>query len=525
MKKWTSVFLTLVFLFMTALPIAAEPEEGTDTATDTEQETQTEYTQLYITMTVEQYSDGTFDVSLVDNQGGPVIGWPVILEIDGEEVSRIETDAYGDAYFDYGIPSDAQSASVTAYSGAYDVYYFNGCTEYLEIPSAPTTEEPTDPPTTTTLPPSTEAPTDAPTTAPTDAPTTEPSDDVTTTTDGDAMPTNDHDEDLLTTTTVTESTVVTSLLVSPLTTAVKGDNVLIGVDVDKGVLTVSGLSESTVQSKACMQMSKTLYETLVSTTSSTIHLQMIYNEAAADRETLLAAKNADKAFSSYDDSSVIGFAVDTSLVYVDGDSRVPLDVADDRFTIEFPVPTTMKNSEKIAVAVCTTDGLSTLQEIKPINGVLSFTVQRFQTLAIIGFGTAETTALGVQMPWYLLVMIIGGVVLVIGGVVLLILVGLRRKKLTDEADDIEEKTDLEQPDALMMDETPAEAVVLDMEEPTETIPEEPQAHPVSETGVSPTEQVVSQRVEPIREEAAQPSLTADDLLDEVMNDLDNLDSE
>lgn len=502
MKKWMSLFMALIMLLGITAVVSAEPDE--------------EYTQLYISVTVEQYDDGSFDVTLIDDRGGPVTGWPVILEIDGEEVKSINTDSYGTAYFEYDIPSDAQSASITAYSGPYDVYYFNGVTEYLTL----------------------DTPSDTPEPDPDETPEPQPSEN-----NDETVMTATPEETVQTTTTVSDATTASTLLVSPLTTAVKADRVVIGVDVDAGVLTASQLSKTTLTEKATMQMSKALYTSLVTTESATIHLEMLLNETAGAQQNLLAAKNAGAMFASYDDATVVGFAVDTGLVYVDGESRVPLEVADGEYTIAFPVPESMKYSEKIAVAVCTADGLSSLQEVIPSDGVLNFTVQRFQTLAIVGFGRDTVNGVGVQMPWYLLALIIGGVVLVIGGVLLLIFVGLRRRK-TSVADELFE----ENKDAFATEDTtstllfresgvPAETVVLDLDEQTElteeeyeTFREKGEAAPsetehLADAEVFPAAQIDSARVQRIREEAAQESLSADDLLNEVMSDLENLDAE
>lgn len=527
MKKWMSVLLAMACLFVFAFSVIAEPattEPVTETVTDTEEDTQTEtdpepepeptYTELNITVTVTQHEDGTIEVYLMDNQPAPVSFWPVILEVDGEEVARAETDYSGMAIIDYTIPSDATTAVVYAYSGAYDIYYFNGGSAQLEIPTD-TAEPTTEPPTETTT-----EPTEPPTT------TAEPSEEATTTT---TLPREEADAGLLTTTT-TESVSTTTLMISPLTTTVKGDIVWIGVDVDEGVLTASQLSRSTFFSKARMQMSKALYEMLVSTSSSTIHLEMTLNETAGARDILLAAKNADKAYSSYDDSTVVGFAVNTGLAYVDGENRVPLEVADDVYTIEFPVPENMKRSETIAVAVCTADGLSTLNEIVPDNGVLTFTVQRFQTFAIVGFGTETEAVADITTPWYLIAMIVGGVVLILGGVALLVFVGIRRKKVAGAAC-VSEETDADMkviPDAP----TKGTPFTLDADGDEATVETKSAKPPVTEetktpepSGTSPTAQVGEERARRMSGADAGQPLSADDLLDEVLNDLDQLDTE
>ncbi len=478
MKKWMTWLLAFVLLCGMFTTVWAEPEE--------------EYTQLYISMTIEQYGDGSFDVSLVDDRGGTVSGWPVILEIDGEEVERINTDGYGTASFDYDIPSDAESVAVTSYSGPYDVYYFNGTTEYLTMenntPSDSQDEE------------------------------TGTTDDV----QGQDATTTSPDASAQTTTTVSE-TAVSTLAVAPMTTAVKGNAVIVGVDVDGGVLSTSQLTQSIISSKATMQMDKALYDSLVSTNNATIHLEMLHNASALTKEILLSAKNANAAFATYEDSTVVGFAVDTGLVYVDGDNRVPLEVADNEFTIAFPVPATMRYSEKIAVAVCTGDGLSALQEVVPSNGVLNFTVQRFQTLAIVGFGNDPVNGVGVQMPWYLIVMIIVGIVLVLGGVALLLFVGLRRRK-EDSEDTIVEVEEgvfssamMRAPVAPRSEETVTLDTEDDQEEPTAIVKQEPIVQPVEERRVA-----VAAATVPAKKVST--PLSADDLLNEVMSDLENLDT-
>ena len=477
MKKCLSLILS-VLLMLSCCTLALAEEE---------------IVELYINMTVTM-EDGVIYADLVDDQGGTVSTWPVSLEIDGVQVDTETTDEYGTASFNYVIPEDTQEIACVAKDGQYENYHFVGCTVYLEYtPSEDVTEPEED-------------------TEPTEE-TDEPMEDeqAQTTT----VPSR-------TTTKVVVATTTTEKKANnatPMTTTVSGDLVAIGVSVDNPLLIASGSTQAEFNSRARMWMDNNLYRSLVTSPASTLHLQLTINEQAGDTARLIAAKNADAAYASYADEEVKGFAMDLAIAYVDEYTSVPLDIEDGTYIVEIPVPATLRSCEKLAVAVCTSEGLAQLIEVKPSNGMLNFTIQRFQTLALVGFGNSSVSLDALSnTPWLLVLAIVLGIVLIAGGIVLLVFVAFRKKPVSASENDAADAD---------TDDVPAQAVSFEVQEEEDDVfvaPAEPQkvspvaaqtpVQPKAETPVTPAQDMVSPVVTSTNE--------LDDLLDEVLSDLESI---
>ena len=475
MKKCLSLILS-VLLMLSCCTLALAEEEVVE---------------LYINMTVTM-EDGVIYADLVDDQGGTVSTWPVSLEIDGVQVDTETTDEYGTASFYYTIPEDTQEIACVAKDGQFENYRFIGCTVYLEYtPSTDVTESEEE-----DMDPSEE----------TDAPTEDDSAETTTVASQ-------------TTTKVVVATTTTekkSNNTTPMTTAVSGDLVAIGVSVDNPLLIASGSTQSEFNSRARMWMDHNLYRSLVTSDSSTLHLQLTMNEQAGDMTRLIAAKNANPIYASYTDEDVKGFAMDLAIAYVDEYTSVPLDIEDGTYIVEIPVPATLRSCEKLAVAVCTSEGLAQLIEVNPSNGMLNFTIQRFQTLALVGFGNVSVSLDALSnTPWLLVLAIVLGVVLIAGGIVLLVFVAFRKKPVSVSKEDMAEAK--EEPDQMVSFEMREEDdVFVAPTEPQEatstsmpTIEESKVETPVSTTTTTVSTQTTS-------------TDELDDLLDEVLSDLESI---
>ncbi len=509
MKKCFSVLLVLLMLFSTAVTVSA-----------------TELIDLYIQMTVVEDEDGNVVASLVDDRGCTVSNWPVSLEIDGVEVDTKNTDASGDAVFSYDIPADAQQVGCTAINGEYGGYRFIGCSAYLDDRDA----------------------------VQTDATTAADSEQTTTSAEGEAEGTQSDNTTVPSDSTTPE--VSADLATAPITTAVNGNLVAVGIDIDRDLARACGMDAAQMVSQSRMWVDSAFYSSLVSTSNASLHLQLTLNEQAGAQSALLAAKNADPAYASFADSEVLGFAMDMSVAYVDENNRVPIEVSDGMYTLELPVPTTMASCETIAVAVCTQNGLASLTKLYPANGMITFTVQRFQTLAVVGFGEQGAINSLAQTPWMLVAAIIVGVLLIAGGICLLIFVGFRRKgddselddDMDDEAGDETRKAMLAPTAEETLDDSveeldpgeEARVVLVECDERSELTPEEMETFQtrstidqatfdrISKTSVSPARQIGRQQLKTIVEESAgnDPSkndgLTVDDVLDELLQDLEDL---
>ncbi len=375
MKKGLILMIALLLLVISSAvsAVSAEPEpDGIDPS----------LTQLKIIMTVERLENGSIKALMLDSEGGYVAAWPVTLEVDGEKVEEVYSSWTGEALFEYSVPETAASVACTAASGQYDSYYFVGDTVYL---GGETTQ---------TVPPTTQS----------------------------AVPVVNGEE--------------FSNIYAPKTTTVQNGRIGVGVDIDNGALNAFQSSIAAFNEQARMWMEPSVYNAMVLSDTATVHLAISLNNNTVGKDAFIAAKNADPAFSAYGDNQVKGFVLDLALSYIESGERVEITPADGMYQIELPVPESMKSCDKIAVSVCTADGLSSLVEVKRSGGMISFTVQRFQTLAIVGFfnnsGAVTTLA---QTPWLLIVIGLIGALLMVGAIVLFVFVVFRRVKVKKKMPD------------------------------------------------------------------------------------------
>ncbi|MBQ3068981.1 MAG: hypothetical protein IJD01_03415 [Clostridia bacterium] len=519
MKKWICVLLSMLLLFTTAMSVSAVPEE--------------EMVDRDIVMEAEKQADGSILVWLTDDTGSAVPSWIVYLDVDGVTVKTIDVDSRGAALIDYEFPTERASVTCRSYTGPYDTVNYIGSTIDLTTLVYDGTTPSTEPTEATQATEATEA-----TTTPTESEegtTTAPSTETT-------VPPTTPDQG--------------ALSLAPFTTSVNDEGrIAVGVDVDNGVINASQLTAEAFVIESRMWMDSAQYAQLVSTTDATLHLELTLHAEAGSKSNLIAAKNKNEAFASYADSEVTGFAFNTSLVYVDGELRAPLDVGDGRYVIEMPLPACFDQCEKLAVAVCTVDGLGPFVEV-PKADKLNIEIERFQTIALVGFGKSAVAG-GSWLDWLLW----GGIALVVIGVALLVFFTFRRKKGTapTETEAIDEREQGGSPrhilikpvadeeiesEAVLSPEEIAQKVLMDFDEQTELTSSEREQFrakepaensefdQVAQKAVTAAGQIADHQMETIRRsvEQAKPtevppntervstapaSITVDDLLDEL----------
>ena len=400
MKKWLTLMLCILLLVTSAVAVSAVPEEESTETTQASGD-------IFISMEITQQDDGSINVVLLDDRGGVVSMWPVVLMINGEEVERVDTDMAGSATFYSSIPADATDVVVKALDGEFAGTVFVGCSMTLDASGE---AQPTDPQQTESTDPEGEQPDE-------EATQDDPSE----------------DEQSVDVTEPTEAPTV-NVLVSTMAMVEKDTRVGVGVDVDAALVSVSNTASEDWMTKAMLWMDKAHYASLVSDPNATLHLQLNYNAQALTSDRLIAAKNAHPDYASYADEEVIGFAIDPKMMYIDGANRIELAPTDNMYTVEIPLPATMYGCDKVAVGVCTVDGVDSFLEIKPSNGMIKFSVKRFQTMAIVGFGTGNPMRM--TMNTSPILVIIGGVgfALIALGIFLIIFFALRRHKAAVVAD-------------------------------------------------------------------------------------------
>ncbi len=498
MKKCVSLFLSVLILLSFPMIALAEPEGDFEDRT--------------INMTI-TYEDGEIIADLEDSSYGTVSNWPVTLKVNGETYETKNTDYEGLVVFDTELPADARDVSLVAHDGQVEAVRLIGCEMFVDIA-----------PVTTTTQTAAQA---------VEGETTVASDSAASSTTIATVPT----------------TTTNSLVVSPNTTKVKDDLISVGVDADRSLLSAMQITDDDFVSRARMWVKKDCYQDLVDLESSTIHLQLNLNTEAGTLDRLLSAKNADSTYASYEDSTVKGFAMDTGLYRLDKSptgelSHWDLDayLSDEanrdkyEYKIELPLPAYMKSCEKIAVAVCTEDGLSRFVEVTPKNDMLCFDVRRFQTLAIVGFGhRTQTPAL---LNW----LIVGGIVLVILGVLLLVIVPFRRKKAEKAQKHGERRVmfdavkEHELEDRTEEPQTKEQSVLMEYDEQSALTEDQREVYRAKDNNSKEAiESIAVKSVSPALQQEAAPvfdvvddndsdkTRSVDEMLDDVLNDLEDMD--
>ena len=405
MKKWLALMLCILLLLTSAMAVGAVPEEESTETTQASGD-------IFISMEINQQDDGTMNVVLLDDRGGVVSMWPVVLMINGEEVERVDTDMAGSATFYSSIPADATDVVVKALDGEFAGTVFVGCSMTVDA--------------------SGEAqPIDSEQTESTDPESEQPEDEQT---EGEQTEGEQPEDEQPADVTEPTETPAVNVLVSTMAMVEKDTRVGVGVDVDAALVSVSNTASEDWMTKAMLWMDKAHYASLVSDPNATLHLQLNYNSQALTSDRLIAAKNAHPDYASYADEEVVGFAIDPKMIYIDGTNRIELAPTDNMYTVEIPLPATMYDCDKVAVGVCTVDGVDSFLQIKPSNGMIKFSVKRFQTMAIVGFGTGNPMRM--TMNTSPILVIIGGVgfALIALGIFLIIFFALRRHKAAVIAD-------------------------------------------------------------------------------------------
>ncbi len=334
-----------------------------------------------LALNVEATLDGsTVTVSVRDERGGPAALWPVSLIVDGVTIAEdIYTDDSGTVVFTDMVPEGAASVAVVPMSGEIpgtDISFVG--TPYYVLGGDNATSV-------------------ALSTSETDATTVAPTASVS--------------------------------LDESVTTRVKDDLIGVPCRIDEDGLSLFGLTEEEFSAHAVMWLDTEVYTDMVSDAGASLFLKLHPDPSAVNSAFMVTAKNASEDFRDYNDEQISGFAFSFSIMYQTENAQVELTPPEGLYQIDLPVPESMTLCEKMAVAVCTEEGLTPLVPVIPNAGTVSFTVQRFQTWALLGF-SGKTAGIGnlSRTPSLLYLLGIVGGILIIGGILILIFVVFRRNK-------------------------------------------------------------------------------------------------
>ena len=348
---------------------------------------------------------------VTDEFGRPVEGYEVILKISNQSYAPVKTDKNGKIKFNAPVPSEPEKYVLCEGKEQKDsrggVTYgavVKGIGNGIVIPPIGTTSPP---------------------------PTGTTGGDTTTTANGGG-----------TTSTVSPDTQTTKAP-SPLvngagTTGIVGDQVAVNVSFEQALLNSFGLNKADFESRARLLMSQTVYQALAGGgTPSTVMMAMRASSKTVTPAQIGALTHGISKYSIYDTSKVMTLTTDLSLQIIDqngAESFMPTTAVDSiTYTVQLPVPKSMKDIKLFAAAEVTDTGLVRLIDATLEDGFIRFTAPKMGQYVLLGFVEATSTNPRGDVPVLLIVLIVVGVLLLAGAGVLLYFFVLRKPK--DEDDD------------------------------------------------------------------------------------------
>lgn len=343
--------------------------------------------------------NGLVVATLTDQNGEPVVDYPVDLYLSGVKQRSQQSDSSGRVTFNVAAPDDRSTVRCVAPSRKIGSVSYVGCEEYL---ATPTTTRPTDG--TTAGRPTTTGKTNGSTTG--------------------------SSTDSGTTTTGTPSTQYPTVTAAG-TTATGDGFIAVSTTFDTGIASAFGLSETEFSSRVRLLMEPTYYQALVgSTTDITPVLSMRSSSLKADTQAIAAAIAASDALKGYsaNDATSITFDLSAYLLSSTDQSMLEVSLPEGKLKLEIPVPKSMEGRE-LAIAVITDDGLQTPALVTADNGIITVEINRLASLTLLSFPKAEEEAQG--LPVFAIVLIVVGVVLVVGAGVLIFFFFIKKPKKPD----------------------------------------------------------------------------------------------
>jgi len=383
MKKMIAVLLAALLLVgMTAVVVSAE--EATPQ-------------RVAVTLTASFNADGTLTVKAVDATGAPAVGYQVALVLQGmQEPGFCKTDSQG-SYKSIFTVDEGKMATYEGVETYTDTVIYEACAKQsiTRQMTATTTQAPA--PTTTVA--------EATTTA---TETTTTATEETTTEQQAAAPTG-----------TTAST--TGIVKGNSTTAVDDDKIAANALTDTALLEGFGLTRQEFLSKARLLVSEDDYKKLVGRTGHTPMLSVRTASVEITPAMVQAALTNVSEFSGYSEDQRQVFTFDLSLLmFSRAGKEVPVTALpeDVIYTVQLPVPTSMKKLSTFAITVMDGDELMTPQKLDVKNGMFELQINSLEAYTLIGFGE-ETEGEAGGASWRLIVLLIAGILLIAGAGALL----------------------------------------------------------------------------------------------------------
>ncbi len=387
---------------------ATEPSAPASPSTEPTGTTTTETTAPAPAETVLTLSlDGTVvTATLRDAAGAGITGYPLTLTAGRQTYTGV-TDSRGMAAF--AIGSATGEVVCTAADAVVGGTPYRGSSASVHV-TAPTSRPTTESSTTTTELPTTTTESPATTTKP---PTTD------TTTEPEIPPTEPMPPE---TTVLSDDTF--DVVAGTGTTSLSDGYIAVGPLVDKGILRGFGLTIEEFDSNARLLIPDSQYNALSGVNGAAIWLNVRTSTRTVSPEQIRQAVGSAAGLEGYTAADTQALTVELSLQAVDaedGDSRTivnPANAGRVLYTVQLPVPESLRECAAIGVALTDDSGLHYLNPVPVTAGVMEFRISGFGSFTILGFGSVLGAAgepeEGSLSPWAVVGFVFLGLILAAG---------------------------------------------------------------------------------------------------------------
>ena len=376
--------------------------------------TATAQLQMYLSMDV---TDELFSVKVTDENGNPVAGAPVSIDI-GNTIGAMTatTDDYGGASFNIAGMEGGYTWTVNAvgFDTGDGVSYLTATASQKVGESQPAATEPT-----TRAPQVTDPPVEV--SEPEESEYSEPEDDVPEVSEtAPQLPTLPADD----TSTVLELPSYEAVR-GTTTTSASETEIACNLSVDKAVLSAMKLKIGSFNKSGRLVVSKENYEALTKLYGGTLVGSLTASPyKAVTAEQIETAKQSESMFSESTAEKAIAVTFGLALDFLIGDEELHVtDVSDCgeelMFDVKIPVPATMKKCKSFGIAMTGDDTLTSLTQVKAENGTISFRTPALGYYTLVGFVDGKAAAVvGGRSPLQTLF-----IVLIAAGVLFLLACG------------------------------------------------------------------------------------------------------
>ena len=334
-------------------------------------------------------NNGVITATITDTAGKPIANYPIVLTLDDSSYSAKNTDKNGKITFTQKADSDTKIITCTAEDFKVGDVTYIGCTASPKSSSNSTTGSD-----------STTADTSATSNASTNTTTTKKK--TTTST---------------TKATTTKAPVTYAVISGAGTTGVIDGLLAVNVSYDEGILRQFDLKGEDFASRGRLLMPQETYKSLVGDTTNTVMLSVRYSSIEVlDKHISTAISNISK-YSSYHAEDVKRITIDLSMQYIDRSTNTNVDIStlpDSAYTVQLPVPNSMKDIGLIAVSATNADGLTSLVQAEVDDGYLRFVTKQMSTITILGFTEVEKKATTGGIPNLALIFLSVGFLMIVG---------------------------------------------------------------------------------------------------------------